>query len=274
MKSSSMPFAKMHASANDFVVIDNRSKVVSEKASSLAIRLCERKTGIGADGMLLLENPSGIKADFRMRIFNPDGSEAEMCGNGARCIALFAFAKGVAPERMRIETKAKPVSAEIKGERVRLSLSSPKKPGMDFPVKVKGRNIKVSYINTGVPHTVIFVHGLKEVDVDGIGSAIRHHGKFAPAGTNVDFVSVEDERSVSIRTYERGVEGETLACGTGSVASAIVAGIKGYVAPPVNVKTRGGEVLKVSYRIEKDGIKDVYLEGGAKIVYEGRIGRD
>ncbi|MBU4311540.1 MAG: diaminopimelate epimerase [Candidatus Omnitrophica bacterium] len=256
-----LKFTKMVGAGNDFVVIDCRSVSCSGccELSSLAKNLCQIKTGIGADGLLILEKSR--KADFRMRIFNADGSEAEMCGNGLRCAALYAGKKG----KVKVETQAGIYEAAITGkDKVRIKMEEPKGLKMNLPLIVNGRSIKVGYVDTGVPHTVVFVQGIEKIDVDSIGRAIRYHKEFKPRGTNADFVEIIDNKNIKMRTYERGVEGETLACGTGAVASAIIAG------HGANVHTKGG-ILKVSFKRVGNKIKDVYLEGEAREVYTGEV---
>jgi len=266
-------FTKMVGAGNDFVVLDFRDKGQGTRdkgLSLLAKKICERKIEIGADGVLVLEK-SKI-ADFRMRIFNSDGSVAEMCGNGLRCAVLFTGIK----RKIKIETKAGIYEGEITSkDRVKIKIEAPSNLKMNLPVNLNGRTIKVNFINTGVPHAVIFVEGIDNIDVNKIGPEIRYHEEFKPKGTNVDFVEVIDENNIKIRTYERGVEEETLACGTGAVASAIikVLSVKCKVLSGtrnINVHTKGG-VLKVSFSKAGDRVKDIYLEGEAKIVFEGQI---
>jgi diaminopimelate epimerase len=252
-------FTKMVASGNDFIVID---KKISGGIPSLARSLCDRKFGIGADGLILLDKIK--EADTRMRIFNADGSEAEMCGNGARCAVLFGR-----KVKARLFTKAGLIKAELKRDRVRIKLTEPKGIKLDIPLKVSGRLIRVNFINTGVPHAVVFVNGIDNIDVENIGRLIRFHGKFAPAGTNVDFVEIKSNDLIAIRTYERGVEDETLACGTGSVAAGLVFALKSGLDGLVKVRTRGGEELKVYFKKYNKNFRDVWLEGSAKIVYKG-----
>ncbi|PJC48395.1 MAG: diaminopimelate epimerase [Candidatus Omnitrophica bacterium CG_4_9_14_0_2_um_filter_42_8] len=255
-------FTKMAGAGNDFVVIGAGFKGLS----ALAKRLCDRKAGIGADGMLVLEKSK--TADFRMRIFNADGSEAEMCGIGLRCAVLFKGMK----RKVKVETIAGIYGGEITAkDRVKIGMEEPGGLKVNFPINVNGREIKANFINTGVPHTVVFVEGLDKIDVDSIGSGIRYHDEFKPKGSNVNFVEIVDDRNIKIRTYERGVEGETLACGTGSVASAIISTLKAQGSGlKVNVHTKGG-VLKVEFDNIKNKIKNVYLEGEAKIVFQGGI---
>lgn len=270
----SIPFYKISAAGNDFIIVDNRKKILPRAVSALAKKWCERKHSVGADGLILLE-PSAA-AQFRMRFFNADGSSASMCGNGGRSIVRFAHLIGVAPKKMVFETDAGLVNAEIAGKTVRLGLYEPKDARLDFTLKVEKKEFDVSYIDTGVPHTVIFVNDIEKLDVEGIGQMVRYHRAFAPAGTNVDFVQRKDAHTIAVRTYERGVEGETLACGTGVTASAIIAGLRGMVKPPVHCVTRGGYTLQVSYTLNEGGdllspVSHVTLEGPAEVTFKGEI---
>ncbi|MDD5258491.1 MAG: diaminopimelate epimerase [bacterium] len=272
-------FAKFSGAGNDFVVIDNRRKIVPSAAVRLAVKLCQPKTGIGADGLILLERSA--QADFRMRIFNPDGSEAEMCGNGARCIARFASLKKIAPAKMIFETMAGLISAQVKDRDVKLHMSDPHSLKDNLSVKLGGQSRKVLFINTGVPHAIMFVNNIDKVPVFEWGRIIRYHRLFKPAGTNVNFVSKMDQHTIAIRTYERGVENETLACGTGSVAAAIVSAYARNLSSPVQVHTRGGDILTVYFKFQSTfnaGMKgagktfyDVYMEGRVKFVFEGEL---
>lgn len=266
-------FAKMAASGNDFVVIDNRNSVLNESGYTLpkiAQILCERKMSIGADGMLLIENSK--KSDFKMRIFNPDGSEVNMCGNGSRCIALYAVEEGITGKDMNIETGAGIIDAEVVGLRVKVKLTNPKNIKLNKSLKIGKKSSRIHFINTGVPHAVSFVNKLDKLNVHGIGSKIRYHRSFKPKGTNADFVKVLSPKEIALRTYERGVEAETYACGTGAAASAIIANlIYGYESH-IDVHTKSREVLRIYFSKAKKAIKDVYLEGEAKVIYRGRIG--
>ena len=261
-----LPFTKMVASGNDFVVIDNREGSVRPGLAWVK-QLCEAHTGIGADGVLLLEKSQ--KSSFKMRIFNSDGSQAEACGNGFRCIAVFAKQKLRLPDAFQFESRAGLIRARVSGKRVCVELVKPSgyRKG---ELEVLGRRFRYSFIKTGVPHTVIFVEGLEKAEVENLGRAIRHHEDFKPRGTNVNFVEVKGEREIHVRTYERGVERETLACGTGSTASALVSHLAGYVGAPVCVTTRGGEVLTVNFEKKGDSFSRVTLEGGAQFVFEGK----
>jgi len=266
-----MSFTKMVASGNDFLIIDQRPKAKDQRLFILAKKMCDRKYGAGADGLLILEKSK--KADVKMRIFNADGSEAEMCGNGARCAALYRVIEPKSQRvkaKIKIETKAGIIEAEIGGDRVRIKLTDPKNIKLGIPLKVKNRQVKVNFINTGVPHAVIFVEGVDKIAVEDIGREIRHHKKFMPAGTNVNFVEILNDDSIKVRTYERGVEDETLACGTGSVASALLYALR-YTpkAGRINVFTRSGEKLKVYFDFSGGAATNVWLEGSAKKVYGG-----
>lgn len=265
---SRIDFIKIVASGNDFVVIKKSPPcpaMSSNVQQSLAKKICDRKYGIGADGLLVLEK-SKI-ADIKMRIFNPDGSEPKMCGNGARCVAAL-YPKS----QVKIETKAGVVESKVNGENVKIKLTEVRGFKLNLPIKVNKRILHVNFINTGVPHTVIFVEGLDRIDVITLGRQIRYHRKFMPAGTNVDFVQIFNNNSIKMRTYERGVENETLACGTGAVAAALVVSSQLSVVRQnkINVQTKSGEILKVYFDKVKDEFKDVWLEGKAKIVYKGR----
>lgn len=253
-------FTKMEASGNDFVVISGLKKGLNE----LAKKMCGRRHSIGADGLLAIEESK--KGDFRMRIFNPDGSEPDMCGNGLRCAARYALENGIAGERQKVQTGAGILEVEVKGDSVKVKMSEPKDLELGFNLEVKGDAFTANFVNTGVPHVVYFVDDLAGVDIKGAGSATRYHERFKPDGTNANFVKVTGKNSIQIRTYERGVEDETLACGTGSVASAIIASAAKGVKPPVDVHTAGGSVLKISF---SKGYKELYMEGDAKIIYQG-----
>lgn len=264
-------FTKMVASGNDFAVIEDlESRIENRKLSILAREICVRKYGAGADGALFLKK-SRI-ADVKMRIFNADGSEAEMCGNGARCAALYISNKFQVASRkkiMAIETKAGIIDAEVSGDNVKIKLTDPKDIKLDIPIKINNRDIKVNFIDTGVPHAVIFTEGLEQIDILPLGRLIRHHEKFSPRGTNVNFVEVLGSNSIKVRTYERGVEDETLACGTGSAASAIISALKTNAPGKIHVHTRSKEVLALYFARLADKFSNVWLEGKARKVYEG-----
>lgn len=266
---SMIRFTKSVATGNDFVIVDNRLSDIKIKLPEIAKKLCERKRSIGADGLLVVERSK--RADFKMRIFNPDGSEAEMCGNGSRCIALYAKAKGIAKEKMTIETLAGVLNATVKGDLVKVKLPEPKDIKWNLCLMINKCPYKVSFVNMGVPHVVYFTDDLEKVEVKDLGSSMRYHKEFSPAGANVDFVKIIDKHNIRVRTYERGVENETLACGTGAVASAVISAEAEKLKSPIRIETRGGEALKVYFELIKENFKNVYLEGKAKLVYEGVI---
>lgn len=263
-----IPFTKMVASGNDFVVIDNRKQAV-KNVRALTPEICAWHNGIGADGILLFENSR--KADFKMRIVNSDGSEAEACGNGFRCIARYAREKMGYPAEFEFESLSGVIKAKVSKDTVRVGLAKPFDLKLRGELQVAGHRLHYSFLNTGVPHTVILTEGLEKIDVPVLGREIRYHKNFQPKGTNVNFIEIKNNKEIAIRTYERGVENETLACGTGSTASAIISALLGYTKAPVKVKTRGGETLSVDFKIQGGRITDVTLEGEARIVFEGKF---
>ncbi len=263
-------FQKFSGCGNDFIIIDNRSGHIDEhRLHQLVIGACRRKLSVGADGFILVENSE--KADFRWRFFNADGSVAEMCGNGARCVARFAWLNGIAGPKLSFQTLAGLVSATVEGNLVRVRMPEARDLALDEPLQAADAVLSVSRIHTGVPHAVVFVNDLEDVDVVGLGRVIRHHAHYGPAGTNVNFVCCGADGSLSVRTYERGVENETLACGTGAVASAIVAGIRFGLRPPVAVTTRSTGVLTIHYRSESGRFLDIDMSGDARLVCRGEI---
>jgi diaminopimelate epimerase len=264
-------FTKAVASGNDFIIIDDKSGELDVRDldyPEIARDLCRRKLSIGADGLLVLEDSD--KADFRMRVINPDGSEVAMCGNGARCSAFYAAKNGWG-ENITIETGSGILNALVGGSNVKIKMSDPRDIRLKINLGVGPSMMTAHYINTGVPHVVHFVDDLEMYKVNEIGRKIREHKMFAPEGTNADFVGDISENSAAIRTYERGVEDETLACGTGAVASAVIMGLLGDVSSPVKIRTRSGETLTVHYKISGKRITDTYLEGAVSIVCEGKV---
>lgn len=264
-----IPFWKMNGAGNDFIVIDHRKPLIPvERMAEFARLVCRRKFSVGADGLFLLE-PSQ-RADFRWRFFNADGSEAEMCGNGARCVARFAYMNGLAAARMRFETLAGIIDASVADTQVTIRMTAPHSLQLDIEIEAAGQRWTVHSVNTGVPHLVVFTEDLEAVDVAGLGRALRRHPRFAPAGTNVNFVD-RGAGSLAIRTYERGVEAETMACGTGATAAAVVAVAKGLAASPVHLTTRGGVPLSVQFSGDGPAAGHVLLRGPAHLVYRGEL---
>ena len=271
-----LKFTKAQGAGNDFVIVDSSSGEPAGFFKKIAPQVCDRKYGIGADGILFLEKSK--RSHVRMRVFNADGSEAQMCGNGARC-AAFYYSKKTKLKTFDIQTKAGLLSALVTGDRVKIKMTDPCDLKLGMKVYALGKEHTLDYVNTGVPHAVIEVDDLKKIPVNEIGRQIRHHRLFSPTGTNVDFIRVKDAAHVSVRTYERGVEDETLACGTGSVASAIIAVLnhrahaleKNASAHKVFVTTQSGEALGVYFKLSKYNVSDVWLEGNAKIVFKGEF---
>lgn len=266
-------FYKMSGSGNDFIVIDNRSRIVDEiDLSKFISTVCRRKLSVGADGMILIE-PSE-KADFSWRFYNSDGSHAEMCGNGARCAARFAYVNGIAGENLSFETDVGIVGGQIIADRVKVKMPDPVDLRLDYSIELANGPVQVSSINTGVPHVVVGRDAIEEVDVFGLGRDIRNHEAFAPSGTNVNFICRQGQGRLAIRTYERGVEDETLACGTGSIAGALVFARKLNWTSPINLVTRSGESLTIHFTDDRGIFSDVYLEGDARIIYIAQLGDD
>jgi len=263
-------FFKMSGSGNDFILIDNRNNILSAvNLEKFVKKVCERKISVGADGLIIIENSN--RADFRWHFFNADGSEVEMCGNGGRCAARFANILGIAGESLSFETGAGVIDAEVRGDVVKLKMTDPYDLKTDYNITIKNDLFAVNSINTGVPHVVHFVDELDYYDVKSFGRMIRYHEEYQPEGTNANFVLVVDGNTIRIRTYERGVEDETLACGTGAVASALISFWKGRVESPVDVGVRSGETLKIYFEKTENGFEKVYLEGGTSVVYQGHL---
>jgi len=266
-------FYKMSGSGNDFILVDNRAKLIEAAlAPELARNLCRRKVSVGADGLILIENDDEV--DFRWNFFNADGSTAEMCGNGGRCVARLANILGICGPSLSFRTLAGIIRAEVSGSRVKLQMTEPRDLRLDLELEVNGQRFNTHFINTGVPHTVFILDGpemLAQQEVVGQGRKVRYHSQFAPAGTNVNFIAVLGEQALAIRTYERGVEDETLACGTGATAVALVGAAKGMVSPPVDVHTKSGETLTIYFDSDKLLPEEVYMEGETTVVYQGRL---
>jgi diaminopimelate epimerase len=264
-------FTKMAGAGNDFIVLEARKGLNLKK---LAVQACDRTNGIGADGLLVLDRSK--KADFRMRIINADSSEAEMCGNGARCVAAYIVRNRKPKKKLfSIETVAGIILGEAKGEVAKVRLSNPKDYRAHIPISISGRTITVSYMDTGVPHVVVYVDHLEKIDVVKIGRMIRYHRQFKPRGTNVNFVEQLSRSLVRVRTYERGVEDETKACGTGSVAAAIInyiranPNIRNMSGAKMKVQTAGKEILEVTFDLIDGKIDNVWLKGSANFIAKG-----
>lgn len=263
-----IPFWKMHGAANDFILVDDREMLFPSNDRAWLAKIAARRTGVGCEGIILIQ-PSD-KADFRMRFFNPDGSEVEMCGNGARCVARLAYEIGAAGHKMTIDTVAGILGAEVLGDAVRINMTQPRDWRMGQALECEHGRVEYGFVNTGVPHVVVPVEDLEACDVAALGRSIRMHNDFSTAGTNVNFISKTGPQAIRVRTYERGVEAETLACGTGIVASALVAARLELVTPPVSVSAEGGD-LSVDFRLTDSGAGEVTLLGPAAHVYKGTL---
>ncbi len=267
-------FTKMSGAGNDFVVIDNRTKRI-KSGSKVAKLLCDRRWGIGADGLLLLEKSR--RASYRMMYYNADGSYGGMCGNGGRCIAWFAFTHRIAGKTHEFEALDHIYNVKIGKKEVVLTMKDPINIKIGDEILLDSGKLRINSIDTGAPHVVVPVDNLpggvslSGVDVLGVGRKLRLDPHFSPAGTNVNFIERAGPNSIRIRTYERGVEDETLACGTGSIASAIIAARLWNLKSPVGVIPRSELPLSVAFREESGIISQVRLAGPASVVYTGTM---
>jgi diaminopimelate epimerase len=265
-----LEFTKMNGAGNDFVVVDNRAQKVKLDAAQIT-RLCHRQRGVGADGLIMLIPCASGKADWAWDFYNNDGSVADMCGNGARCFARFVQKLTGSAKSFTFETGAGIISAAFHGERVTVSLTKPRDLKLEQKINLSIGTQAIHSLNTGVPHAVLFVPDADQAMVHNLGQEIRRHPHFAPKGTNVNFVQHLGPGSIRVRTYERGVEGETLACGTGVTASALISAKLHQFASPVKVQVQGGDQLEVSFKQNNGEFFDVLLTGPAEFVFEGKI---
>ncbi len=263
-------FSKMSGAGNDFVLFDNRAKSLKFTRDQI-VRLCHRQRGIGADGLILLVPCESKKADWAWEFYNSDGSGGEMCGNGARCFARFVQAKTGMNRDFTFETIAGVISAQFHGELVTVNLTTPADLRLSETLNLSIGPTIVHSVNTGVPHAVMFVPDVDRVAVKDLGAEIRHHAHYSPRGTNVNFAQVLGPNLIRVRTYERGVEDETLACGTGVSASALVAACVHQFTSPVRVQVQAGDELGVQFKQAGAQFSDVRLTGPADFVFEGRI---
>lgn len=266
-------FWKASGSGNDFIIIDNRDLSLNVGELPVFARsVCRRKVSVGADGLLLVEPSSA--ANFRWRFFNADGSAAAMCGNAARCVARFAFENGIAGQTLSFETQAGIIRAEVAGDVAKVRLTDPSSLKQDIRIHLSGGECGLDCIDTGVPHAVCFVASAEACDVTATGREIRRHEVFQPEGANANFALVINRHKMRVRTYERGVEDETLACGTGVVASVLAAAGRRFVDSPVDVIVQSGETLRVYFTRRDGAFSEIYLEGKVKIVYQGTLFED
>ena len=268
-----IPFYKMSGAGNDFIIIDNRQQTVADtNLTSFISSVCRRRMSAGADGLILIE--SSEIYDFRWRFFNSDGSKAEMCGNGARCAARFAHMNGIAGTTLSFETEAGVIQAQINQDRVKVKMPDSSDLKLGYSLELSDRSLEISSINTGVPHVVVMVEQIDNIDVVALGKEIRFHPGFAPAGTNANFVYRSKSNEIMLRTYERGVEDETLACGTGAIASAIVSACQLNMNSPIDVQTRSGVYLTIHFSKTDGQFDDIYMEGDARVIYTGVLQPD
>lgn len=270
MDNFGLEFSKVSGTGNDFIIVVNVENKYNYEWSNLAKNLCRRHLSVGADGLVVLEN--SLKANAKMRIFNSDGSEAEMCGNAARCSArVLVHKKLTIPGEVSLETLSGIITAQVKEDTVKIKMTPPHSFKEEVHIKIDGTDYIGSFINTGVPHAVFLTDDINKIDLLEIAPKIRNNEQFQPEGTNVNFVQILDNNSIFIRTYERGVEDETYACGTGAVASSIVNFIKGNLKTNlIKVQTKGGE-LTVSIEGTPDKIENIYLASPVEIIYSAKI---
>ena len=268
----SVPFYKMQGCGNDFVVIDNRDLGVPQPVmTEWARKVCARAFGISADGIFFLDESDDPKLDYRWHFYNSDGSRAEMCGNASRCAGKLAHAIGMAPAEHVFGSDAGPIKAQVLLEgpdagRVKVQLTPPVSTEININLDVDGQPMTIHFSDTGVPHVVVFVDDIEALDIMDVGPKIRYHDHFAPAGTNVNFAQVKDEKTMLLRTYERGVEAETYACGTGAAAAQLIANTLGLTGSYAKLTTTGGEVLTIFL---EDG--NVFLQGAAELTFKGEM---
>jgi diaminopimelate epimerase len=273
-RTSALQFTKLTGAGNDFILLDNRRGIVRD-APSLARRLCDRRFGVGADGLLLVEQ-SRI-ARYRMMYYNADGSSGGMCGNGGRCIARYAVANKIAPSDHAFEALGHVYEATVRKDSVTLRMKDVVEYAAVKEVVNRGVALSVSRVNTGSPHIVLGLPQpglpgpLAEVPVEELGRRLRHHDAFKPEGTNVNFVERDGPTRLSMRTYERGVEAETLACGTGSVACALAGNLLWGLRSPVTVTTASGKRLQIRFRVRNGAFVRISLTGPAEIVFQGSV---
>lgn len=267
-------FVKMTGAGNDFVMLDNRDGSLYPILTAETIAfLCDRHFGVGADGLLAVETATENGADFRMRYYNSDGGEADMCGNGARCFARFAsMLRGDETSPLNFETRAGLIRARFEEDgNVTVGLTAPHSLAFDVLAPTEIVPVAVHFVNTGVPHAVAFLPAVDDLDLAVVGAYLRYHPAFAPAGTNANFASVLAPQHLKIRTYERGVEAETLACGTGMTATALIHAALTDAPSPIKVDVAGGSTLSVAFVRDGFSFSEVTLTGPAAIVFRGSI---
>lgn len=259
-----IPFSKYSGCGNDFILINNRDGSLCLSKKTIA-NICDRNRGIGADGIIFLEKGTD-GSDFGMRIFNRDGSEAEMCGNGLRCLGQFIYELGFDKKPYEIKTKERKLKIDFADGLILAEMGDAVDLNMDLELDIP---LNCCFVNTGVPHAVVFVEDITQVPVDKLGSEIRHHALFSPAGTNANFVQKNSDNQIAIRTFERGVENETLACGTGAAASAISASIKWDMKQPIEVVFSSGDKVKITFTEKDKAFTQITQTGPALKTFHG-----
>lgn len=269
---SHLRFARMHGCGNDFIVIDDRQNYWRAQRHALARALCDRRKGLGGDGLLLIG--SDTEVDFAMTYTNATGADGEMCGNGARCLVRRAHDLGIIGNSTTFRTDAGLMQASLEGANIRLVMTTPSAAELRLSLEADGRIWQGHGIDTGVPHLVIFTNDVAAIDVQRFGPPLRHHRHF-PRGANVNFAQRVDANRYRMRTYERGVEAETLACGTGAVATGLIAALLGEAQSPVTILPSGGGELTISFKPQNHGrFSDVQLCGPTETIAEGKMDHD
>jgi diaminopimelate epimerase len=266
-----IPFAKLSASANDFIVLDNRDESFSDVASLIAERVCARRYSIGADGLILVENSR--QATVRIRYVNPDGEEFNTCGNGGRCAARYTHLFVKPDQHITMETNIGVVKAEIVNGSVHLQLVKPTEIKLNLELPLEGKTYRGHYVQVGDPHFVVPFENIRNIDFVTLARKLRHHEALGPAGANVHFIEPIARNRIKIRSYERGVENETLACGSGCVSSAVSTFREGKTDPPVTFEPQSGIPVSVHFQASKD-LGEIFLEGDARLVYRGEFTRE
>lgn len=266
---TNVAFSKYSGCGNDFILVDNRKKEFPTDNHKLIQQLCERKLGIGADGLILLEK--GAVLEYKMRIFNSDGFETEMCGNGLRCFVRYLQHSGFGDGPFHIESMKRQHYCTLDGEMVTIEMGPPTDIQQNITLNLADNRVLGHSIDTGVPHFVIFTSPIDAIDVQTLGSEIRRHPTFKPRGTNVNFVQIEDNDVLHIRTFERGVEAETLACGTGATAAALMAATSYGLNSPIAVKTKSQDLLYISFELQDGSFQKITLTGAAERVFIGQF---
>lgn len=267
-----MHFSKYCGCGNDFIILDDREKTFPAHHKEIIRKLCHRQKGIGADGIVLLQ-PS-CKADFTMLIFNSDGTQAEMCGNGIRCLGKFLVDIGIVKPHYHIETLYTIHRLAVEAKGISVDMGDPQEEEWGLRIRIQQEDVHIHRINTGVPHAVEFVENLEAIDMHKRGKEVRRHPLFNPKGTNYNAVQVLGKQQIAVRTYERGVEAETLACGTGATAAALAAAKIYGLSSPVQVRTKSGEQLTIGFEVCKGHLGQVVMTGPAERIYTGEIDLD